>query len=306
MIARSDMNSNLLLLPAVLVSVALIYLAHRKALALRPAPPEAPLPRTDPAVLFCYWGDENYLRGDAATFEHVADHTNLAVLGTWACDANTVISWHVIQMRAGIAAGIWAFCNTIDVLVYSQQPEGQPWQINPNAEANLRAYFTALATAGGLSNYVIALLPVDEPGGGRLTEDQVVQTNALIRRVCTELLGRCPKLVGTSSGVTAALPGFLDYDVIAPDDYDRGEKILAQIEAILPALRPGQQIGLIPGGFDPFRQDPTPFYNWAQRHPGVVWAILAFAWFDVDARAGIARNGMSNVYRTIGRLCCGK
>jgi len=57
---------------------------------------------------------------------------------------------------------------------------------------------------------------------------------------------------------------------------------------------------LIPGGADPWRQDPACFVAYAHANPQVV-AIVGFLWNTVGSMIGIRDNGMNETYSAAGR-----
>jgi hypothetical protein len=209
-------------------------------------------------------------------------------------------------MKAGLANNIQAFCNTIDVLVYNEV-EGKPWSKNPDAVANLRRYLQALMSED-LLKYVKGLYPVDEPnipsdnGQPRLTEQEVIETNQLIREVLARFLIDIP-LVVIYSGLDGSLPAIDTYDKVGGDNYNIKSRILGQYVGLLGKIRPNQQLVLVPPGHDPYKVDPNAFLNLAQRFPDRVWAICAYQY---GLPGGVAVNGMREVYQRIGKLCAYK
>lgn len=86
-------------------------------------------------------------------------------------------------------------------------------------------------------------------------------------------------------------PGAAEADVIGSDDYGKGVVTLP--------LRPKQQLWIIAGGADPWRNDPKPFVNYAQAHPECA-AICCFLWIDGwggTMNKGIGTNGLAPAYR---------
>jgi hypothetical protein len=270
--------------------------------------------------LYGYFGAANYTPGPVAIAE-IADHCNLGVLGAWGCNSGDPLMlarWHIEQMMAGIAVGITKYACIIDVLVYTLPK----FSTNPVADSNLWTYLTALRSAGVLNN-VVALYPIDEPNG-IIDEGAVLFTNNLIRRALHEI-GRGDVALAVCYGglerptwwqrfltrwlhrgnwldKAMPLPGLADYDIVGGDAYELGAEILPQYDRLLARLRPEQRVMLVPGGCDPWRQDPGPFVAWARANADRVFAICPFTWFDCDGRAGIRNNGMAEAYRAAGKL----
>lgn len=226
----------------------------------------APAPqRTD--LLFGYFGD-----CDTCVAE-TRGHTNLQSVVGWGNDG-----WRMHAIEA-VAAGqkiLLAVC----------------WRCGPD---NLRWQFGVMSADGTLSS-VVALYPQDEPDVAGLTADQVGALCALVRAVASEY----PELAGVA---LAAVYGNVDtagieqFDWIGRDNYGTGP--------IVPIRQPGQRVILVPGGADPWREDPTAFIETANRTPAVV-LVLPFLWRDPDHGRGIATNGMASTYCAAGVRVTGK
>lgn len=177
----------------------------------------------------------------------------------------------------------------------------------PNAELEVRFHLKRLQEAGLLVN-VRALYPIDEPDLNGKSAEEVRAVNAMVRRVAAEF----PELAGVKLAVIYAAPrvrgdwpGIEAYDWVGFDDYDNRDRIFGNGEyfALKQHLTKEQRILLVPGGVDPWRQDPGPFVAQAQRDDQVV-AIIPFIWQDNADRGlglGIRSNGMRGAYCAAGK-----
>lgn len=161
------------------------------------------------------------------------------------------------------------------------------------SEQAVRDLFTTLR-AQGLLEQVAYLYPEDEPD---LKHDEAAITAAhlVARRVSAEF-GISPKIAVIYAGLND-FPGIASADVIGADDYSLGPNILPLYNLI--PIRPGQTLMLVPGGADPWRQDPAPFFAYARAHANVEM-VTSFLWgpdfADRGVGLGIGSNGMAQAY----------
>lgn len=240
----------------------------------------APLPPTSPPreILYGY-----YASCDSCNAE-MARHVNLIHVPNWS-DLNTTIRY----LSEARTYGVKNILLGVPQLYHA-----------PDPEAVLRAFFTTLRGANALTN-ISALYPQDEPDLKKIPAETVIAKNALLRRVMAEF----PELAATRLAVIYTnfrqWPGIESYDWVGFDDYPAGEKVFAAgglYEALKARLRPDQRILLVPGGADPWQQDPAEFFAKAIEDPQVV-AVLPFIWYDFadkDVGKGIRSNGMARVY----------
>lgn len=165
--------------------------------------------------------------------------------------------------------------------------------------AEVRLWLDRLRAAGLLAG-IVALYPVDEPDLQDRSDLDVMETNAIVRRVAAEF----PEIANAPLAVFYACtsgrrPGITTYDWIGCDDYDRGCAVLNDAVARLP-LRPDQRLMLVAGGADPWRQDPACFERYAHAAPRVV-ALVAFLWQGIASGQGIGTNGLARLYCEAGR-----
>lgn len=192
------------------------------------------------------------------------------------------------------------------MLSLSSECYASPTQPQPNVEERVTGTLLRLQQAGVLSQ-VVALYPIDEPDLHGLNDAQVTEVNAAVRKAAAKF----PELANVKLAVIYTnknlLPGFASYDWIGMDAYEMGADVLvsAQWKATLARLQPEQRLILVPGGGDPWRQNPEAFRRYAHRTPQVV-LLMPFMWAtrhddpNVPDMPGIGTNGMAPTYRAVG------
>lgn len=248
--------------------------------------PITPAPELRKDLLFGYYS------GRASGVLEVADHVNLY----WAGD----LGGPADQMAAlAQAKGIPHIILSLPAYV-----QGGP----PRPEAELRAWLQSIKAAGLLER-IDAIYPIDEPDQarqGNRSDAEVTAQNAVLRRV----MAGFPELAGTKLAViyacdTGRHPGLRSYDWIGCDHYPSGCAVFTRYyDALKAELATGQRLLLVPGGSDPWRQDPACFESYAHREPVVV-AITPFIWqTEIDqgvTYTGIRDNPTRALYEAAGR-----
>ncbi len=220
--------------------------------------------------------------------EETRAHTNVQWIAGWGGDGSQVPK---IVERAKNAAPL----KTIIMLpgMYVNK------RLNPLGLIAARGIFQGLRDAGVLQN-VAALYPQDEPDLEGLDDVTVVEANKALRAVAAEFseLRNVPLAVIYSE--RGGRPGIASYDWVGIDAYAMGPKILAKPYAKLQKLlTKKQRLLLVPGGADPWRENPEPYFKRAARDPKVI-GVVAFIWFDnaaPDVGLGIRSNGLAPTYR---------
>jgi hypothetical protein len=255
---------------------------------LAPSAPSAIASRsTPPATLragqfFGYYGD------CPSCVEETRAHTNVQWIAGWGGDGAQVPK---IVERAKKAAPT----KTVIMLpgMYVNK------RLNPLGIVAARGIFQGLREAGVLQN-VAALYPQDEPDLEGLDDVTVIDANAAVRAVAAEFaeLKNVPLAVIYSERGTR--PGISSYDWVGIDAYAMGSKILDKPYAKLQKfLTKNQRLLLVPGGADPWRENPEPYFKRAAKDPKVI-GVVAFIWFDnaaTDVGLGIRSNGLAPTYR---------
>jgi len=239
----------------------------------RPDPPAPPQVRTD--LLLGYY----FSRADTAN--ETKDHANL-FWSTYSEDEEV----QALGLKRARANGQRAV-----VML-------PPWL--PAEEALL--YLERLKARGAMWPGIAALYFYDEPDVNGKTEAEVLAASAALRLAASKF----PELAGVKLAViygcgTNSRPGIASFDWIGCDQYELGCAVLTNgVDRLAAALRPDQRLMLIPGGADPWRQDPACFVAYAHANPQVV-AIVGFLWNTVGSMIGIRDNGMNETYSAAGR-----
>lgn len=208
---------------------------------------------------------------------------------------------------SGIRAANMDTALGIDYILWDKV--GSTYTLKPDAQNRLRAFLAALKQAGVL-NKVIATSLIDEPDNKNITGDQLEAAAKITRETYLEF-GSKPALFSIY-GPNMTWPGVGLFDWVGFDKYHLGSGIFingdyARLKSV---LRPDQWIILVPGGAEPWLQEPQAFINIAQGDKQVVW-IMPFTWFtnpahDNDYGKGIRDNAMRRTYCLAGQFIIGK
>jgi hypothetical protein len=237
-----------------------------------PPPPRA-------GIEFGYFGVDGAQVSETAahvTFVHTPDW------GDWdnAADRERIAQQTIAYLQEAQARGVRNAWLSVGFLVFDNA-------FHYRGSAELVA-FKARIEALGLGPMVVALYPVDEPELHGITSASLTAALADIR-----VAWPGPKLA-VIYGDHGSYPALDAYDWIGKDDYGRGIPVIG--------VRPDQRVIVVPGGTDPWRDDPESFYAYATANTNVV-AIIAFVWFDHfggTANRGIRSNGLSSAYCDVG------
>ena len=242
-----------------------------------PSPPAPPVVRTAP-LQFGYYGSADTARvASSVTCVHLPDW------GDWttAAGKESMKAQIIAQLQACKAAGLKAIVST-GFLTFTRTP------YRYIGTADLVAFNKQLDGLG-LSTIVIALYPLDEP-------DVLGISDAVMTQCFNETRAAWPGPAIAVVYGTHGTPGIAAADWVGHDSYREGPQF--------PALRAGQHAIVLPGGADPYRQDPTPFVAFANTHAEValVWAFLYIDYTGVNGEPekGIANNGMLAQYTAAG------
>ncbi len=239
-----------------------------------------PAQRTD--LLMGYYG------GCPTCADETKDHTNLYMTRPWGPGGSAWVAEILPQMQQAVING-------------QKIMLGLPGAYDPDAEAQMRAAFPVFKP---FAANIIALYPIDEPDAAGKTDAEVTATNAMLRTVMSDF-GMTAALAVIYQCTSGKRPGLASYNWIGCDDYGSacdpadGKRYLA----LKDELRSDQRLMLIPGGANPWRQDPQCFFDAANCDSQVI-AIMPFLWVDTD-QPGIRGNGMRPAYCRIGRAIKG-
>lgn len=247
--------------------------------------PESNIPppttvRTD--LLFGYIGSSN------TQLAETSDHVNIFFAGTWD------------GQEAQLSQAMFASSLGLPIMLDVADQVGLPFDA-ASAEVRTRTRLQQLQLANVLGS--VKAFYFDEPDlNNRMSSADVVAMNSMLRRVAGEF-GATPALATIyTAGFT--WPGVSSFDWVGFDNYGAGSSIFVNGDygKLKAALFPTQRIILVPGGADPWRTDPTQFFNMAQQDLQVI-AVMPFAWPDgttKDWGAGIRSNGMAPAYKAVG------
>lgn len=188
--------------------------------------------------------------------------------------------------------------------VFTTTAKGDGRIVRQDAESMLTNYFNSLQ-ASGVLEYVKILYPMDEPNNVVTTEAEFIKGINLIRKVASsyrELSGAKYAVIYATDKPYMAIG---EFDYAGFDDYDNRSSVLKTwYPMLLNQLKPWQKTILVPGGQSPWKQDPTPFVNFAEENLEV-GMVLPFIWADVpDSGKGIRSNGMAAQYTAAGKTIC--
>lgn len=233
---------------------------------------------------FGYFGN---LLGDTNQFY---DHVTYVWVNDWiGNDDQATIDWKNQQMISqlkeakalGISKAVLAIGDLTFTVGYKQY----------KGVTELVAFKKMLDDAG-LTDMVIMLYPVDEPEIHGVSD-------AVMKQAIGDIKKAWPgPAIGVIYSNDGRMPGLSAFDWVGRDDYSQGSGVLNE----LPPLLPNQKWILVPGGASPWKQDPTPFFDFALNHPEVVM-ITAFIWqdkWDQKGDLGIYSNGEYTYYKAIG------
>ncbi len=223
-----------------------------------------------------------YFGSDDAQVDETRDHTNL-LFAAWGDDAT-------LAARVNKAA-MPAILDVSDCLFSTPMPR----QFLADASANVRRRLKAM---GGALPLVACLYVIDEPERESNVPASIIGVACDTCRAVAREFGISPVLhICYGDGQDYRGAEFVDW--IGVNDYD-GDA-LGKADRI--ELQPHQRLVLYPGGADQWRNDPAPFYEYAQGNPAVV-AIIPFIWVSPwggTRNKGIKDNGMADAYRAVGK-----
>lgn len=233
-----------------------------------------------------YYG---YYGSDDAQVDQTSGHVNLAWEMRWDGDAAAIKRLQTHHLPT--------------VLSVQWPLYGESTKALPDAVAGLRALFDQYRASGVLQQ-IIVLYPIDEPDGRGFNDPDVLVGNSLLRGVAAEYAELSGVKLGVIYSTHWSFPGISSYDWVGFDDYGQRSGIFVngEYDRLKNTLRPNQRIILVPGGADPWKQDPTEFFNMAENDPQVV-ALVPFIWIDnygQSTHLGIHSNGMATIYHLIG------
>lgn len=162
-------------------------------------------------------------------------------------------------------------------------PSGEP------LDATLRT----VQQQGGL-HHIIALYPQDEPDVNNMTDAQTVAKFEAARAAARAVGIDPPIMVCYGAEGT---PGIAAADIIGRDRYGMGPQHIGLVRA-------GQKRFYVPGGCNPWREDPVQYAQAALDDPDA-WGVMAFIWLDQwggTQHLGVRSNGTAARHREASAL----
>jgi hypothetical protein len=182
--------------------------------------------------------------------------------------------------------------------------------LSNSLEDNLRKTFDRLRDEGLLSRISI-LYPIDEPDGKNITNEVMIECLKRVKAVVSQYAELANVKYAVIYSTHMTYPGITEYDIVGMDKYGVGSNVLIskEFKRMLELMNENQRYILIPGGADPWRQDPEAFRRHAHSDPKCL-AIVPFLWIDYyennQNNLGIKNNPMRDKYIALGKELTGK
>ena len=183
-------------------------------------------------------------------------------------------------------------------------------ELSPHIGANLRALFDALRKDSVLDRIAV-IYPIDEPDGRHVSHETMSICAQTIKSIAAEYAELANVKLGVIYSTHMTYPGIDEFDIIGLDKYGMGSNVLIskEFKELNKRRQPHQKIILVPGGAEPWKQNPEAFERYAHLHPEVI-GIIAFLWIDYTENGetfkGIGSNGMAQTYVELGKRLTGK
>lgn len=267
--------------------VILKNLAQKYGLCTTP-----PNPGTSrPDLLFGYFG--------GGVVSEFSEHCNFLHIGSWGDWVSTqgrldITNNFINQINAAVANGITKTMITMDWCLF--HPNWTP--LSGDAAFNYTNTFMNTLTTAGVAQYVHAIYTLDEPDVNGVSAAAVVNANTTIRNIAAFYPSLQKPLV-TTYGVKGT-PGIESFDWAGFDNYGTPIFTNGEFDAFVAKLGPHQKATIVPGGANPWRDNPTAFNAKAQADPRIA-LIFPFLWLDLTGQPGIRSNGMKSEYVAVGK-----
>lgn len=177
-------------------------------------------------------------------------------------------------------------------------------------EDNLKKTFDRLKSEGLLSR-VTTLYPIDEPDGRNISNEVMLECLKRVKAVASQYAELANVKYAVIYSTHMTYPGITEYDIVGMDKYGVGSNVLIskEFKRMLELMNDNQRYILVPGGADPWRQDPEAFRRHAHSDPKCL-AIVPFLWIDYyennQNNLGIKNNPMKDKYIALGKELTGK
>jgi len=233
-----------------------------------------------------------------------ADHVNLALLPGWGPPGyRDIISERILsQMQQCKDKGIPWVSVALDHILYTYSGSKATYNGDGVVVPLVIAFFDEMVKRN-LTSLVKSFYPIDEPDVGGVPASAVFSANSVIRNVASHYRYLDNATLGVIYGDRKNYPGIESYDWVGFDNYGAREGIFnsgGMYSYLLSRLKPNQKTIIVPGGANPWKQDPARFVQQALNDPRVAW-LCPFLWVSSPPGNGIQDNGMAATYRSAGR-----
>lgn len=275
----------ILVLVLLVAGAGIAYLIWKKIKSRQFMPPLPTKLRTD--LLYGYYGR------DDEQCQTTQGSVNMVIEMRWDEVSNTVARMKKQPLKT-------ILCLTAECFINRTTP--RPVQ---TMQTMIRQTLDTLK-AEGVLNQIIGFYPADEPNIGGLTDANMNLVNQTIRGVIAEYPELNGAILAVIYGSLGNFVGVSTFDWVGMDDYPEGNNVLIEnsMKELRGLLRPDQRIILMPGGADPFQNNPEAFRRMAHNDPKVV-ALVPFLWKNYNANNhdynGIGANSMKEIYTEVGK-----
>jgi hypothetical protein len=274
-----------------------------------PPPPVTDAP-SRPGLFFTFFGavddpadPTKPVAGAPSSAVETASFITTIMTGTWGeiespAGRQAIAAKAIRHMREARDRGVTSAIVMLQFILF----DGRTYR-GPPAIDELVAFLQAIQAAG-LGDMVQAVYPIDEPDANGVGGDALRQMASDVRAALASVGMRAKLMTVVASPGAEQIDAF---DVVGFDNYGFGAGVLADDLAMFESrLRPDQSVVLVPGGAEPWKTDPAPFYARAQSDPRIA-GIMAFVWWDnfepvnFPGARGIRSASTRCAYAAIGR-----
>src|SRR5574337_780 len=238
-----------------------------------------PLPQQNTAKVGFFMGNPDDLNKYAKDVDYVFTND----WGNWDTYQFQLTQNALVELQHAKQLGVKEGIVSMGFLVFDSK-----FQVKKDAILYLQNFKIQLE-ALGLDTFVKTFYVIDEPDlqikRNNLTEANLITGINAIKYVFPDM-----KLMVIYSN-SETFPAKYLFDYVGFDDYGAGSAVLNE----LPAINANKSYVIIPGGANPWKQDPTPFVEFSRKHN--VAFLVAFLYSDYPGNKGIGTNGMYPAYQ---------
>jgi len=246
-----------------------------------------------------------YFDSDDTSPAETADHVNMAMIGAdGPSSARDFISQRILkQMQLAKDSGTPYVCVALTHILYTFNGRKATYNTDPVTVPLLVAFFDQMRDLN-LTHMVKCFYPIDEPELYGVSVPLLYQANGAVRAVAVSYLHLANASLGVIYGDKRNYPAIENYDWVGFDNYGAKEGIFNGLyQDLVSRLKPNQKTIIVPGGAQPWNQDPTRFVQQALTDTRVAW-LTPFLWlspYEGGRYKGIKDNGMAPAYRNAGK-----